>query len=107
MSESLHSPQTLNQALEVCRPRGRVVMTGIPSETRIDFAFHVMLRKELFFNSVRRSNHDSRAALEMMAARPAFFAPLLTHRRPFNEIQKAFEFNERYEDCMGKLMLEL
>lgn len=98
---------TINQALDVCRPRGRVVMTGIPSEARIDFAFHVMRRKELFFYSVRRSNHDSHAALEMMAERPAFFAPLVTHRRPFEGIQAAFEFNEKYEDGVGKLVLEL
>lgn len=98
---------TINQSLDLCRPRGRVVMTGIPSEARIDFAFHVMRRKELFFYSVRRSNHDSKAALQMIAERPAFFAPLVTHRRPFDAIQSAFEFNERYEDGVGKLVLEL
>ena len=98
---------TFNQALDVCRPRGRVVMTGIPSEARIDFAFHVMRRKELFFYTVRRSNHDSHAALEMLAARPEFFAPLVTHRRPFDDVQRAFEFNERYADGVGKLVLEL
>jgi threonine dehydrogenase-like Zn-dependent dehydrogenase len=98
---------TINQALNVCRPRGRVVMTGIPSEALIDFAFHVMRRKELFFYSVRRSNHDSKAAVEMLAERPHFFAPLVTHRRPFDSIQSAFEFNERYEDGVGKLVLEL
>ena len=98
---------SFNQALDVCRPRGRVVMTGIPSEARIDFAFHTMRRKELFFYTVRRSNHDSQAALEMMVAQPDFFAPLVTHRRPFNEIQAAFEFNECYSEGVGKLVLEL
>jgi L-iditol 2-dehydrogenase len=98
---------SINQSLNVCRPRGRVVMTGIPSEALIDFAFHVMRRKELFFYSVRRSNHDSKAALEMIAERPEFFAPLVTHRRPFDSIQSAFEFNERYADGVGKLVLEL
>jgi L-iditol 2-dehydrogenase len=98
---------TINQSLQVCRPRGRVVMTGIPSEAMVDFAFHTMRRKELFFYAVRRSNHDSRAALEMLAERPQFFAPLVTHRRPFDSIQSAFEFNERYEDGVGKLVLEL
>ncbi len=98
---------TVNQSLDVCRPRGRVVMTGIPSEPRIDFAFHTMRRKELFFYTVRRSNHDSRAALEMMAERPAFFGPVVTHRRPFEAIQQAFEFNESYSEGVGKLVLEL
>jgi L-iditol 2-dehydrogenase len=98
---------TINQSLQVCRPRGRVVMTGIPAEARVEFAFHVMRRKELFFYAVRRSNHDSKAALEMLAGRPQFFAPLVTHRRPFDQIQSAFELNERYEDGVGKLVLEL
>jgi len=98
---------TVNQSLAACRSRGRVVMTGIPSEPTVDFAFHTMRRKELFFYSVRRSNHDSKAALEMLAERPQFFGALVTHRRPFDNIQSAFELNERYEDGVGKLVLEL
>jgi L-iditol 2-dehydrogenase len=98
---------SINQSLEVCRPRGRVVMTGIPSEATIDFAFHTMRRKELFFYSVRRSNHDSRAALAMLTARPALFAPVVTHCRPLEDVQSAFETNERYEDGVGKMILTL
>ena len=97
---------TINQSLDACRPYGRVVMTGIPSEASIDFNFHVMRRKELFFYSVRRSNHDSAAAVQMLTARPAFFAPLVTHRKPFEDVQSAFELNERYADGIGKLVLE-
>jgi L-iditol 2-dehydrogenase len=98
---------SINQSLQVCRPCGRVVMTGIPSEATVEFAFHIMRRKELFFYAVRRSNHDSKAALEMLAERPQFFAPIVTHRRPFDGIQSAFAMNERYEDGVGKLVLEL
>lgn len=98
---------SINQSLELCRSRGRVVMTGIPSEARVDFAFHTMRRKELFFYAVRRSNHDTVEAVRMLAEKPRLFGPLVTHRRPFDAIQAAFELNERYADGVGKMVLEL
>jgi L-iditol 2-dehydrogenase len=94
---------SINQCIEAARNAGRVVVTGIPAEDHISLAFHMMRRKELAFYSVRRSNHDSEAALRLLAADSKFFAPILTHERPLAEIQSAFELCERYGDGVGKL----
>jgi L-iditol 2-dehydrogenase len=93
---------TLNQCIHAAANTGRVVVTGIPAEDYIRLAFHVMRRKEIAFYSVRRSNHDSQAALRLLASEPKRFAPMLTHQRPISAIQQAFELVENYADGVGK-----
>jgi L-iditol 2-dehydrogenase len=96
---------TVNQCLDVARNAGCVVVTGIPSELQVKLNFHTMRRKELYFFSVRRSNHETEEALTMMRERPTLFGPLVTHTRPLDKIQEAFEMLERYDEGIGKLVL--
>jgi L-iditol 2-dehydrogenase len=98
---------TVNQCIQAARHAGRVVVTGIPSEDYIRLPFHSMRRKELAFYSVHRSNHDSEAALRLLAAHSKLFAPMLTHQRPLADIQPAFQLCEQYVDGVGKLTITL
>ena len=95
------------QAIQVARRAGRVVFTGIPSEPETPVEFHTWRRKELTLFQVRRSNHESSAAREILAAGPGRFAPLITHIRPLEEIGRAFSLLEGYEDGVGKLIVRL
>ena len=99
--------ESLNQAIRATRNAGRVVMTGIPSAARVALDFHTMRRKELAMFNVRRSNHESEAALELLRERRSLFAPLLTHTFPLDRIESAFEMLERYEDGAGKVVIKL
>ena len=96
---------SINQCIYAVRNAGRVVVTGIPSEDHIRLAFHIMRRKEAAFYTVRRSNHDSAAALRLLSAEPRRFAPMLTHQRPVSDVQAAFELCEAYADAVGKMTL--
>ena len=49
-----------------------------------------MRRKELTIFNVRRSNHETEEALELLHAHAAWFAPLLTHTRDIEHIDEAF-----------------
>ena len=98
---------TINQCLHVTRNHGRVVITGIPAEARISLEFHVMRRKELAFYNVRRSNHESREALRLLAAHPDLFRPMITHRRPLESIEHAFRIAENCEDGVGKAVITI
>ena len=98
---------SINQCIQAARHAGRVVVTGIPSEDYVRLALHILRRKELAFYSVRRSNHDSEAALRLLAAHSRRFAPILTHERPLRDIQPAFELCEKYADGVGKLTVTL
>jgi L-iditol 2-dehydrogenase len=72
----------------------------------IPFEVSPMRRKELAIFSVRRSNHEPEAALELLTARSDWFAPLVTHTRPLERIAEAFRIAEGYEDGVGKLVIE-
>ena len=98
---------SLDQAIGAIRRAGRVVVTGIPSEVRVEFDFHTLRRKEGTLLSVRRSNHESDQALDLIKNHRALFAPMLTHTRPIEDIEKAFFLLERYDDGVGKLIISL
>jgi L-iditol 2-dehydrogenase len=96
---------TTNQAIRMARNAGRVVITGIHSGTHVPFEVSPMRRKELAILNVRRSNHETPAALAMLAERAAFFAPLLTHTRPLGRIAEAFSIAGSYSDGVGKMIV--
>jgi L-iditol 2-dehydrogenase len=98
---------SLNNCIHVTRNAGRVVVTGIPSEPQLALDFHVMRRKELGFYNVRRSNHESEAAIALLREKPELFRPMLTHTLPVEKIQPAFSTLEAYEDGIGKLVIQL
>jgi L-iditol 2-dehydrogenase len=97
--------ETANMCLEVVRSGGRVVYTGIPSERRTPVDFHRWRRKELALYQVRRSNREGEAARDLLARHPTRFAPLITHRRPLDEIGVAFAIVDAYADGVGKLLV--
>ncbi|MGA2182343.1 MAG: alcohol dehydrogenase catalytic domain-containing protein [Bryobacteraceae bacterium] len=98
---------SVNQCLHAARNAGRVIITGIPSPVRVPIEFHTLRRKELAFLSVRRSNHDSEAALRLLAEHPQRFAPIVTHTRPLAEIQSAFDMLESDGHEAGKVVLSV
>ena len=96
---------TINQAIGAARYGGRVLLTGIHSETMVPFEVSPMRRKELAIFNVRRSNHDSEAAIELLVERTEWFAALVTHTRPLERIAEAFAITEAYADGVGKMVV--
>jgi len=96
---------TTNQAIRAARYGGRVLLTGIHSEVMVPFEVSPMRRKELAIFNVRRSNHNSEAALDLLVNRTAWFAPLVTHTRPLDLIAEAFSIAESYCDGVGKMVV--
>ncbi len=96
---------SINQAIHAARNAGRVVLTGIPTEPQMALDMSPMRRKEIAFFNVRRSNHESEAALELLEWHPERFAPVVTHARPLEEIGAAFDLLERYADGVGKIVI--
>jgi L-iditol 2-dehydrogenase len=96
---------TINQAIRASRNAGRVVLTGIHSAPMVEFELSPMRRKELAIFNVRRSNHESRAALDLLVERAAWFAPMITHTRPLDRIAEAFDIVEKRADGVGKLIV--
>ena len=96
---------TTNWAIRAARNGGRIVLTGIHSGVLVPFEVSPMRRKELAIFNVRRSNHDSHRALDLLIQRAAWFAPIVTHKRPLEEIAGAFRVAGQYADGVGKLVI--
>jgi len=96
---------TVNWAIRSLRNAGRLVLSGIHSEAYVPFEVSPMRRKELAFFNVRRSNHESGHALEMLVSNIGRFAPLVTHTRPLSEIAAAFKVAFAYADGVGKMII--
>jgi L-iditol 2-dehydrogenase len=97
---------TTNQAIQVVRNAGRVALTGIHSMRLVPLEGSTMRRKELAIFNVRRSNHESHAALELLAAHPDWFAPMLTHTREMDRVGEAFVIASEYKDGVGKMIIQ-
>jgi len=96
---------TTNQAIRAVRNAGRVVITGIHSAALVPFEVSPMRRKELAIFNVRRSNHETHEALELLVGRTEWFAPLVTHTRRLDQIAEAFRIAGNYEDGVGKMVI--
>jgi len=96
---------TTSQAIQLTRNAGRVALTGIHSTPFVSMDGSAMRRKELTIFNVRRSNHETEEALELLHAHPEWFAPLLTHKRPIERIDEAFAISGQYRDGVGKMIV--
>lgn len=99
-------PDTTNQAVQLARNAGRVAITGIHSTVMVSMEGSAMRRKELTIFNVRRSNHETGEAVELLHQHPAWFAPVLTHTRALDQIDDAFTIASKYLDGVGKMMVK-
>jgi len=97
---------SINHALRATRNAGRVVIIGIPVEKEVPVDFSPMRRKELTMYNVRRSNHDSDAARDLLVENLPRFAAMITHTRPLDRIADAFRQVEQRADGVGKLVIQ-
>ncbi|SRR5579883_218652 len=97
---------TTNQAIRAARNGGRVVLTGIHSQPLTPLETSPMRRKELVVLNVRRSNDEPADALRLLSEKLAWFAPIVTHTRPLDQIADAFAIAENYSDGVGKMIVK-
>jgi L-iditol 2-dehydrogenase len=96
---------TTDQAVHMTRNAGRVALTGIHSTAFVSLDGSAMRRKELTLFNVRRSNHETGEALDLLRGHPDWFEPVLTHERPLDRIDDAFAIASQYLDGVGKMIV--
>jgi L-iditol 2-dehydrogenase len=99
--------ETLDHASELLKPGGQMVLVGIPEVDRVTFNMDLLRRKELCLQNVRRQNECLAAALDLLAAGRAEVKPLVTHRFPLAETDKAFELVAARADGVVKAVIEV
>jgi threonine dehydrogenase-like Zn-dependent dehydrogenase len=97
--------RTVQQSIDIARGAGRVVITAIPHEAETPVNLHALRRRELVLYNVRRSNHETDAAVRLLRHDAKRFAPLITHTFPIDKIERSFEMLDRGEDGAAKIVL--
>lgn len=99
--------EALDQAVELLRPGGKLMIIGIPEAKRISFDPDFTRRKEIRIFNVRRQCGCVNRALELISLYPDAVSHLITHRFKFSETPAAFEWVARYQDGVVKALIEL
>ncbi len=98
--------EALDNAIDLLRPGGRLMLIGIPEVDRVNFASDEMRRKELTIVNVRRQRGCVQAALDLIGELQADIDRLITHRFGFAETKAAFDLVADYRDGVVKAMIE-
>jgi L-iditol 2-dehydrogenase len=95
--EAAGEHQAVQTAIQACRPGGKVVLIGIPSDDRTCFSASVSRRKGLTIKLVRRMKHTYPRAINLVAENRIDVRSMVTHRYSLSEFSTAFEVAERRE----------
>ncbi|NLH43904.1 MAG: alcohol dehydrogenase catalytic domain-containing protein [Planctomycetes bacterium] len=99
--------ETIDQAVDVLRAGGKLMLVGIPREDRVSFAIDKIRRKEITIVNIRRQNGCTGRAIELVASgkvKPDF---MVTHHFGLDRIQEAFELVAGYRDGVVKAMIDM
>ncbi len=99
--------ETLDQALELLKPGGTLVIVGIPEADDISFGAHTLRRKELTIKNVRRQNHCMAPAIDLVSSGRINVDPLMTHHFPLRETAAAFDLVSGYRDGVIKAIIHV
>lgn len=103
--EAAGAEETPEQAAEVVRPGGRVILTGIPKDDSLSFNASTVRQKGLTIRLVRRMAHTYPATIQMVAKHLIDLKALVTHRLPLSDIGKAMELLSSYDDGVIKAVI--
>ena len=99
--------ETVDQAVDLLKPGGKLILIGIPREDRISLSADKIRRKEITIVNVRRQNGCTRATMDLVATRKVQADFMVTHRFKLDQVQEAFELVAGYRNGVVKAMIEM
>ncbi len=99
--------ETIDQAVDLLKPGGKLILVGIPREDRISLSIDKIRRKEVTIVNIRRQNGCTPATMDLVASRKVQADFMVTHRFKLDRIQEAFGLVASYRDGVVKAMIEM
>jgi len=96
----------LNQAIDLLKPGGKLIIVGIPEPNEIFFNINKIRRKEITIQNVRRQNNCVQKAIDLIARGKINADFMATHNFKLKDAPLAFEFVENYRDGVIKAMID-
>ena len=98
--------EAVDQAFDLLKPGGVLMLIGIPEFDRWSFPVDKMRHKEICVQNVRRQNGTLEETLELLENNKVDVTPMATHRFSFDDTQKAFNLVAGYKDGVMKAMID-
>jgi len=98
--------EAIDQAIELLKPGGKLMVIGIPEFDRWSFPVDQMRHKEICVQNVRRQNHTVEETLELMERGTIDVRKMATHRFPFAQTKEAFDLVTGYRDGVMKALID-
>jgi len=99
--------ETLDEAVELLKPGGKLILVGIPRLERVSFSIDKLRRKELTLINIRRQNGCTQAAIDLIKSGKVNVDFMITHRFEFEQTPAAFEMVGAYSDGVVKAMISV
>jgi len=98
--------EAIDQALDMMKPGGKIVLVGIPRFDRINFQIDLLRRREVTVINIRRQNGCTQEAVDLVGSGKSDLDFMVTHRFPMERAQEAFELVGGYRDGVIKAIIE-
>ena len=95
----------IDEAVEILKPGGKLMIVGIPQVDRISFDINKIRRKEICVQNVRRQCDCVQPALDMIDNKEIDVDFMVTHRFGFEDCRQAFDLVADYKDGVVKAMI--
>lgn len=98
--------EALDQAIELVKPGGKLILVGIPEFDTWKIPADVARRKEIVIQNIRRQVDCTEDALHAMSDGRIDVSLMPTHRFTFANTEKAFDLVAGYRDGVMKAMVD-
>jgi L-iditol 2-dehydrogenase len=98
--------EALDQAVDLLKPGGKLVVVGIPEFERWTMNVETTRRREISLQFIRRQVDCVESALDMMENGKINVGRMVTHRFPFSKSKEAFDLVASYSDGVMKAMID-
>jgi len=99
--------ETLDEAVELLKPGGRLMLIGIPRVEQVWFSIDKLRRKELTLINIRRQNKCTQTAIDLIASGKVDIDFMITHRFKLEQTKDAFDMVAGYRNGVVKALIEI
>jgi len=98
--------EAVDQAIDMLKPGGKLMIIGIPEFDRWSFPVDKMRHKEICIQNVRRQNGALEETLELLAKGKIDVSLMPSHRFKFDDSKQAFDLVAGFSDGVMKAMID-
>lgn len=92
------NPKVVESSFDYVRNKGQILFFGVcPQEAKIEISPYDIYKRELKISGTFALLHTARAAIDLLKERKIQVEPLVSHKFPLEEFEKAFELKQSGE----------